>query len=181
MISTTRLMLRPWRDSDLPPFAEQNADPVAMRFLGGPLTRTESDAFVRRAQAHLGDHGFCTWAVDAPGIAPFIGAVGLTKLSFQAPFTPAIEVAWRLHPAYWGQGYATEAARAAIKDGFTRAGLTEIVAFTALINKPSQRVMQRLGMARAFEFDHPNVLAGSKLRRHVLYRVTPSAAASDPL
>ena len=170
MIETTRLILRPWRDSDLPPFAEQNADPVTMRYLVGPLTRAQSDDYVAQAVRHLAETGYGKWAVEAPGVAPFIGAVGLSRVKFTASFTPAVEVAWRLHRRYWGHGYATEAARAAIEDGFTRIGLHEIVALTALGNTASQRVMQRLGMTRTIEFDHPAVAEDSPLRRHILYR-----------
>jgi RimJ/RimL family protein N-acetyltransferase len=172
MIETPRLILRPWRQSDLPLFAEQNADPVVMRFLSGVLTRAESDAYVQRAEQHLAETGYCKWAVEAPGVAPFIGAVGLSRLKFEAPFAPAVEVAWRLHRRYWGFGYATEAAAAAIEDGFTRIGLTEIVALTALGNTASARVMERLGMTRTIEFDHPNLPEDSPLRRHILYRLS---------
>src|ERR1019366_8005597 len=108
MIETARLILRPWRDSDLPLFAKQNADPIVMRYLIGPLTREQSDAYVARVQRDL----------EETGVAPFVGAVGLSRVPFEASFTPAVEVAWRLHRDYWGQGYATEAARAAIEDGF---------------------------------------------------------------
>jgi RimJ/RimL family protein N-acetyltransferase len=173
LIRTARLILRPWRKSDRPPFAEQNSDPAVMQALGGVLTREESDAYVERAERHLSDTGFCPWAVEAPGVSPLIGAVGLKRIVFEAPFTPAVEVAWRLHRPYWGQGYATEAARAAIDDGFRRVGLQEIVALTALLNTASIRVTKRLGMVRSIEFDYPNRLEGSALRRHVLYRVRP--------
>jgi RimJ/RimL family protein N-acetyltransferase len=172
MIETARLILRPWRDSDLPLFAEQNADPVVMRYLVGPLTRAQSDAYAAQAVQHLAETGYGKWAVEAPGIASFIGAVGLSRVKFAASFTPAVEVAWRLHRHYWGHGYATEAARAAIEDGFVRVGLSEIVALTALGNAPSQRVMERLGMTRTIEFDHPSVADDSPLRRHILYRLT---------
>ncbi len=171
MIETPRLVLRPWRRSDFAAFADQNADPVVMRFLGGPLTRADSDAYVERAMQHLADHGFGKWAIELPGVAPFIGAVGLSHIRIETSFTPAVEVAWRLHRDYWGQGYATEAARASIDDGFNRAGLSEIVAMTALPNLPSQRVMQRLGMTRSIEFDHPSRAERDPMRRHVLYRL----------
>jgi len=171
MIETSRLVLRPWRDSDLAPFAALNADPIVTRFLRGALTRDDSDAYVRRNQRHMAEHGFGTWAVEAPGVAPFIGAVGLSHLRLETSFTPAVEVAWRLDRRFWGRGYATEAAQAAVADGFTRVGLREIVAITALVNMASQRVMQRLGMTRAIEFDHPLLGAESPLRRHVLYRL----------
>lgn len=180
MIETPRLILRRWQDSDLPLFAEQNADPLVMRFLNGVLTRQESDAYVKRAERHFAETGFGKWAVEAPGVTPFLGAVGLKRIPFEASFTPAVEVAWRLHRSYWGQGYATEAARAAIEDGFARVGLTEVVALTALGNTPSIRVMQRLGMTRAIEFDHPNLPDGSPLRRHVLYRLSRADGVRGP-
>ena len=145
--------------------------PVVMRYLVDPLTREQSDAYVARSQQDLIEAGICKWAVEAPGVAPFIGSVGLSQVRFEASFTPAVEVAWRLHRRYWGQGYAAEAARAAIEDGFMRVGLSEIVALTALRNKPSRRVMEKLGMTRTIEFDHPNVAEDSPLRRHILYRV----------
>ena len=175
MIETARLILRPWRTSDLPLFAEQNADPVVMRFLGGVLTREESDAYVRRAERHLAETGFCKWAVEAPGVAPLIGAVGLTRVAFEASFTPAVEVAWRLRRRHWGRGYATEAARAAVEDGFRRVGLREIVAMAALENTASTRVMERLGMTRSIAFDHPRLPEDSPSRRHVLYRLRAPA------
>jgi RimJ/RimL family protein N-acetyltransferase len=173
LIRTARLILRPWRKSDLSPFAEQNSDPAAMQCLGGVLTREESDTYVERAERHLSETGFCPWAVETPGVCPLIGAVGLKRIVFEASFTPAVEVAWRLHRSYWGRGYATEAARAAIEDGFLRVGLQEIVAITALLNIASIRVMERLGMVRSIEFDYPNRLEGSPLRRHILYRLRP--------
>jgi RimJ/RimL family protein N-acetyltransferase len=171
VIVTPRLVLRPWRESDLPAFAEQNADPETMRFLGGPMTREESDAYAARAQDHFAEHGFGKLAVEAPGVAPFIGAVGLSHVRYDLEFTPAVEIAWRFNRRFWGMGYATEAARAALADGFDRQGFTEIVAMTALVNLPSERVMQRLGMTRSMEFDHPRHPEGSPVRRHVLYRI----------
>ncbi len=142
-----------------------------MRLLGGVLSHEASDAYVDRVETHLAEHGFCKWAVEAPGVAPFVGAVGISYVRFQASFTPAVEVAWRLNRRYWGRGYATEAAQAAIDDGFGRVGLTAIVAMTVLDNHASIRVMQRLGMTPSIEFDHPNYPAGHKLCRHVLYRL----------
>ena len=179
VIATARLILRPWRDDDLAPFAEQNADPVTMRFLGGPMSRADSDAYAERARMHWRDHGFGKFAVEAPGIAPFIGAVGLSHVRIEAPFTPAVEIAWRLHKSWWGQGFATEAARAALRDGFDRAGLTEIVAMTALLNLPSQRVMRRLGMTRSIAFGYPRYPESYPLRNHILYRAEPGMTGKE--
>ncbi len=155
-----------------------NADPEVMRYMLRPLTREESDAFIDRAEKHFVEHGFGLWAVEAPGVAPFTGYVGFWIPNFEAHFTPATEIGWRLDRAYWGHGYATEAARAVIRDGFERIGLQEVVSFTIPINLRSIAVMERLGMARdpQDDFDHPNMPVGHPYRRHVLYRI---AACGD--
>lgn len=173
---TERLILRRWRDSDRETFARMNADPEVMRFFPAPLSRAESDAFVDRIERHFDEHGFGLWAVEVPGVAPFVGDVGLSIPSFEAHFMPAVEVGWRLDRPFWGHGYATEAARAATVDAFGRVGLREIVSFTIPINLPSIRVMERLGMTRNphDDFDHPGVAAGHPYRRHVLYRLRAS-------
>ena len=164
-LRTERLLLRPWRPEDREPFAALNADPVVMRYFPAPLTRAESDAFVDRAEAHFAEHGYGLWVVDVDGA--FAGFTGLNWAQGLA-FSPCLEIGWRLAERFWGQGYATEAARAALAVGLQRA--PEVVSFTALTNLPSQRVMERLGMRRDGEFDHPRVPEGSSLRRHVLYR-----------
>jgi RimJ/RimL family protein N-acetyltransferase len=145
-IRTERLLLRQWRDDDLAPYAALNADPRVMEHFPALLTREQSDASAARIRAHLAAHGFGLWAVEPVGVAPFIGFTGLARPAFEAPFTPCVEIGWRLAAAYWGRGYATEAAAAALRDGFERLGLAEIVAFTVPANRRSRRVMERLGM-----------------------------------
>jgi ribosomal-protein-alanine N-acetyltransferase len=173
-LRTPRLLLRRWRLADRAPYASLNADPEVMRFFPSTLTRERSDAHVDRIEAHFALHGFGLWAVEVPGEVAFIGFVGLDVPAFDAHFTPAVEIGWRLAKAHWGEGYATEAARAVLDDAFTRLEIAAVVSMTAVPNEPSQRVMQRLGMHRdpADDFDHPNVPAGHWLRRHVLYRLT---------
>ena len=171
-LRTLRLALRQWRDADVAAFAELSADPAVMEFLwplGGPGA---CEAWVARVRAHWREQGFGQWVVEIPGEASFCGVVGLSTIAYHAHFTPAVEVAWRLARAYWGRGYATEAARAALDYGFASLGLTEIVAITVPANQRSRRVMERLGMSRAAQddFDHPNVPEGP-LKRHVLYRL----------
>ena len=172
-LATERLTLRRWGDADLEPFARINADPVVMEYLLEPLTRVESDAMVERIEATFERDGLGLWAVEVIATGELAGFVGLWPATFDAHFTPAVEVGWRLAAAQWGRGYATEAARRAIDDGFTRLGLTEIVSFTAVINDRSRRVMRKLGMSHdpTDDFDHPAVPAGHRLRRHVLYRI----------
>jgi ribosomal-protein-alanine N-acetyltransferase len=172
MIASERLILRRWRDGDLAPFAAMNADPLTMRFMPGVMSEAESAALIGRFEEHHRLHEFGVWAVEAPGVALFIGYVGLQRVAFDASFTPAVEIGWRLAPAFWGRGYATEAAKLALRTGFKDLKLDQIVSFTVMANKPSWSVMERLGMTRdaAEDFDHPRLPVGHSLRRHVLYR-----------
>ena len=168
---TQRLRLRPWRESDLAPFAAMNADPQVMEHFPAVQSRAESDASARRMLAALAENGWGMWALEVAGGEPFIGFAGLAHKRFAAPFTPCTEVGWRLARTAWGKGYATEAARAAVAFGFGKLGLAEIVSYAALGNARSIAVMERLGMRRDIEFDHPLVATGSPVRRHVLYRL----------
>ena len=172
-IITPRLRLRKWRTSDLGPFAALNADPRVMEHLPKPLDQEETRAMIGRIEEHFRRHGFGLWAVEAPGVAEFIGYVGLSVPSFEAAFMPCVEIGWRLAAGHWGNGYATEAARAALADGLGRLGLKEIVSFTVPANVRSVAVMERLGMKRdpVEDFDHPRLPEGHHLRRHVLYRL----------
>ena len=171
-LRTPRLLLRQWRDDDAAPFAAMSADPEVMEHLAPLPGRAVSDAWIARIRAEWIEHGLGQWAIELPGEAGFIGAAGLHRVPFAAHFPP-IEIGWRLARPYWGQGYATEAARAAIDDGFGRLALDEIVAFTVPANRRSWRVMERLGMSRdpVDDFDHPDFPPGHKLRRHMLYRI----------
>lgn len=172
-LTTERLILRPWRDGDLAPFAALNADPEVMEHFPAPLSRAESDAVATRIRGFMAERGFGWWVVEVPGEAPFIGFIGLWAPTFEAHFTPCIEVGWRLARPFWSRGYATEGARACLRFGFQELGLGEIVSFTATGNIRSQAVMRRLGMTHdpADDFDHPGLPEGHPLRRHVLYRV----------
>jgi RimJ/RimL family protein N-acetyltransferase len=180
-LSTARLRLRGWRDSDYAPFAALNADPEVMRHFPAPLARAASDAFADRCRATIDERGWGLWAVEVlPGAdergdaGAFTGFVGLNVPSFDAHFTPAVEVGWRLAERFWGRGYATEAATAALGYAFGELGLDEVVSFTTVANDRSRRVMERLGMHRdpAEDFNHPSLAADDPIRPHVLYRLT---------
>ncbi|WP_082477458.1 GNAT family N-acetyltransferase [Methylobacterium sp. Leaf93] len=174
MIETSRLLLRRWRDEDFIPFAALNADPIVRRWWSaGPLNQADSHAQAERLRRHIEDHGFGFWAVEVSQVSPFIGFVGLQNEEADMPFAPAIEAGWRLARAYWGQGYAIEAARAAFDDGFGRLGMSEIVAYAVEGNMPSRRVMERLGMHhdQRDDFNHPHRKSDDPFRRHVLYRL----------
>ena len=170
---TERLLLRRWRDSDREPFAALNTDPVVMEHFPARLSTVESAVMFDAIERGFEERGFGLWAVEIPGVAPFIGFVGLAVPRFQLSFTPCVEVGWRLARAWWGHGYAPEGAAAALRFGFAEIGLPEILSFTTTANHRSQRVMEKLGMHHdpADDFDHPYT-PGWHGQRHVLYRLT---------
>jgi RimJ/RimL family protein N-acetyltransferase len=176
-IETDRLQLRGWRPADREPFARLNADPRVTEFFPAPLDRVVSDALVDRIVEHWSRDGYGLWAVERRSDGSFLGFVGLASPGWEAPFTPCVEVGWRLDPAAWGHGYATEAAEAALRFGFERLDLNKIVSFTVPANVRSRAVMERLGMTHdpADDFDHPRLEPGDRLRRHVLYRLSREA------
>jgi RimJ/RimL family protein N-acetyltransferase len=173
-IRTPRLLLRRWRDADREPFAALNADPVVMEHFPAPFDRAASDALVDRIEADFERLGFGLWAVEVVDGAWFVGFVGLAEPTFDAHFTPAVEIGWRLDRTAWGQGFATEAARAVLEFAFLEVGLDEIVSFAIPANVRSWRVMERIGMTHdpRDDFDHPRFPPGHKCCRHVLYRVS---------
>jgi ribosomal-protein-alanine N-acetyltransferase len=144
-----------------------------MRHFPRPLTHEESDALVDRIEMRFEERGYGLWVVERREDGLFLGFTGLAYQTFEAPFTPCVEVGWRFDRFAWGHGYATEAARAALSYGFELAGLEEIVSFTSTANAASRRVMERIGMRRDpdGDFDNPSFTVGHTLRRHVLYRV----------
>jgi len=173
-IKTERLLLRPWKEEDLEPFARLNADPRVREYFPGLLNRQESDASVKLMSNHIERCGWGFWAASLIETGKFIGMIGLEDVYFQAHFTPAVEIGWRLGFDHWGKGYATEGAKAALQYGFETLDLKEIVSFTAVQNIRSRRVMERIGMHRdpVDDFDHPKLPEGHPLRRHVLYRIS---------
>ena len=172
-LRTERLLLRPWRDSDRAPFAAMNADPKVMEHFPAVSTREESDAAVDRIVARMEQQGFGLWAVELPGLAAFVGFIGLNRADAILGY-PAVEIGWRLAAQHWGRGYATEGARASLAHAFDSLDLDEVVSFATTANDRSRHVMEKIGMTRRPEddFDHPNVPTAWKGRRHVLYRIT---------
>ena len=186
-LTTERLVLRPWRQSDLAPFAALNADPVVMEHFPETATPAQADALAVDIREDMAERGFGWWAAEVPGVASFIGFIGLSVPDFGAHFLPpgkrVVEVGWRLARAFWGRGYATEGARECLRFGFDDLRLPEIVSFTATQNARSRAVMERLGMVHdpADDFDHPKLPPGHHLGRHVLYRLAREQwAAASP-
>ncbi len=170
---TERLVLRQWREDDREPFAAMNADPEVMRHFPTVLDREASDAVLDRLRAAVEEQGWGLWAVERADTGQLLGFTGLSVPRHPLPFMPCVEVGWRLTRPAWGHGFATEAAREALRVGFDELGLDEVVSFAAVDNTRSRAVMERLGMTRdpADDFDHPALPAGDPLRRHVLYRL----------
>lgn len=173
VLSTQRLILRPWRTSDLEPFAALNADPNVMEFYPYLLSREESNALWEKIQREFDIRGYGFWAVEAPGVADFIGYVGLNYWDLEMKFAPCIDIGWRLGFSFWGKGYATEAALQVLRYGFESFKFPEIVSMATIGNKRSQRVMQRLGMRTdpSENFEHPHLPKGHTLSWRVLYRL----------
>ncbi len=171
VIRTERLILRPWRDGDLELFAQLNADPRVMEFFSSVKSFEDTVEEYNRIKNSFEKEGWGLWAASLKDEDRFIGFIGLNRVP--VPFTPGVEVGWRLAYEYWGKGYATEGAKASLMYGFETLGLDEIISFTATQNKRSQNVMKKIGMSHYPEedFDHPRLAEGHRLRRHVLYRI----------
>jgi ribosomal-protein-alanine N-acetyltransferase len=172
-ITTERLLLRRWRDADLEPAARMCADPEVMRHFVAPLTTEQTEGMIGRLEAHFEQHGFGVWALERGDDGAFLGFTGLPTIAYEAHFTPAVEIGWRLAREAWGHGYATEAARACVHHAFDVLQLDELVSVTVPANVRSRAVMERIGMVRDTDgdFDHPLVPEGHPIRPHVLYRL----------
>lgn len=172
VLHTPRLILRQWHESDREPFAQVNANPVVMEHYPACLSQQESDALLNRLSQTIVSQGWGLWAVEIKASNQFIGYCGLNPVLFEAPFTPAVEIGWRIDRPFWGQSYAFEAAKAAMTFGFNTLRLAEIVSFTIPANLRSQRLMLRLDMVRdsAGDFEHPKLPERHSMRPHILYR-----------
>lgn len=175
-LETDRLCLRQWRKTDLKPFAKMNSNKDVMEYFPKLLSREESDALALKCRSLIDEKGWGFWAVSLKGSDTFIGFVGLNQPQQNLPFSPCVEIGWRLSKEFWGYGYATEAANACLKFAFEELKLDEVVSFTAKINERSQRVMKRLKMKNTRKnFYHPALKVTDPLAEHVLYKVTRKA------
>ncbi|BDS11989.1 GNAT family N-acetyltransferase [Aureispira anguillae] len=172
LIQTERLGLRTWKESDLAPFAQINASSEVMRYYPNTLSKEATQKFMDRIIQQYQDYGFSVYAVDLLATNQFIGYIGFMRPTFKSNFTPCVEIGWRLDHRVWNQGLATEGALACLEYGFKTLQLDKIYSFTATINSPSERIMQKIGMRKIDEFDHPLLAPDSPLRRHVLYLIT---------
>lgn len=169
---TERILLRQWQPGDKASFSRLNADPRVMQYFPSVLSKSESDAIADRCSALIAERGWGFWAAELKASKTFLGFVGLHTPSDDLPFSPCVEIGWRLAVEHWGKGYATEAAQAALRVAFDELLLDEVVSFTTTGNLRSQAVMKRLGMTMNGTFDHPELPADSPLKPHCLYRIT---------
>lgn len=173
IIETDRLVLRTWKNDDADTFYSINQDPKVIEFLGGPMTLEEVDQFIQDKNKQQETRNFTLWATELKATGELIGYIGLNYTDWPAHFTPTVEVGWRLGSQYWGNGYATEGAKACLNYGFNKCGLQEIVSFTVPANMRSIRVMEKIGMIRDLkgDFVHPKLPLDHRLSQHVLYRI----------
>lgn len=174
IIETERLILRTWEKEDAEAYFQINQDPKVIEFLLGPLTMEQVNDFILQMNSQSDKRGYAAWAVCLKETSELIGFIGLNYIEWESPFTPAVEVAWRLGSQFWGRGYATEGAKAALEYGFKNCGLKEIIAITVPANVRSIRVMEKIGLKRDFnnDFAHPKLSIDHPLSQHILYRLT---------
>lgn len=181
ILETDRLILRTWKPADVDLMAAIDQDPKVCQYLPAIGNQAATEAGIQRMIKHYEEHGFGLYAVELKENGEFIGFLGLSVPSFEAHFTPAVEIGWRLASKHWGKGYATEAAKAVLCYGFLTLNLNEIVSFTVANNTASRRVMEKIGLQYdpKDDFDHPRLAADSPLRRHVLYRLSKEKYLQD--
>lgn len=170
-IETDRLILRDWKENDLELFRALNADDKVMEYFPNTLAKEETDNFYHLIKQEIKDSGYGLYAAEVKATGEFIGLIGLHKATFEADFTPCIEVGWRLKKEAWGNGYATEGAKACIQYAFMELGVKEVYSFTATINHRSENVMKKAGMKYVKNFNHPKLPLEHRLCEHVLYHI----------
>ncbi|MDQ8738713.1 GNAT family N-acetyltransferase [Paenibacillus sp. LHD-38] len=170
-LETSRLQLRDWEKTDLEPFSRLNADEQVMKYFPKTLSTEETYAFYKSVLSEFKECGFGLYAVEVKENKEFIGFIGFHRTTFEADFTPCIEIGWRLKKEAWGKGYATEGAAVCLQYGFNKLGFHDVYSFTADVNAPSKKVMIKIGMSFIKMFNHPKVEKDSPLNKHVLYHI----------
>lgn len=171
-IETPRLLLRSWHEDDLRLFSRMNQNPYVMEFFLNKLTEEESQSFFSRIKQELTEYGYGLYAVERKADHAFIGYTGFHQILFDVDFAPGVEISWRLTNEYWNHGYATEAAQACLEYAKTHLPFTTVWSFTSLLNKRSERIMQKIGMIKVKTFSHPSVPEDHPLKEHILYKYT---------
>ncbi|MBT2572203.1 GNAT family N-acetyltransferase [Planococcus sp. ISL-110] len=176
LFESERLGFRRWEERDRNPFAAMSADPDVMQYFPKPLAKREADRLIDRFETHMVDKAYTMWAVDRKEDGTFIGFIGLLEIAMAIEGQGAAEVGWRLDKCFWKKGYAVEGAIACFEYAFGSLGMIEVYSFTSAVNRPSEKVMKRIGMTKIGEFEHPNLEDGSPLKTHVLYKIDKQQA-----
>lgn len=171
LYTSDRLILRQWQEEDFLPFTQLSSDPQVMEYMPNVLSEEEATKWAKSMQKFIAEKKYGLFAVELIATHKFIGYAGLIPVTFSSSFTPAVEIGWRLDREYWGNGYATEAARYCLQLAWSQLKLSRVVSFTALPNNRSIRVMQKLGMHKSGEFKHPRLAEDHWLCDHVLYEI----------
>jgi RimJ/RimL family protein N-acetyltransferase len=150
-----RLGFRTWANDDLDFMSKINVDEEVMRYFPSTVDRSTTELFVTRMQQMYMNNGYCYFAVDRLDTGQFIGFIGLSDQTYDASFTPCVDIGWRLGRSAWGQGFATEGALRGLDYGHHDLSILRIVAVAPMINLPSIRVMQKIGMQQVMTFNHP--------------------------
>ncbi|MEQ9091189.1 MAG: GNAT family N-acetyltransferase [Balneola sp.] len=170
--TSKRLGFRKFKEPDFEFFYSMNSDPEVMKYFPSVLNKEQTRSLMNRINAHIDEHGFGFYAVDLLSENTFIGFIGLKRTKFEADFTPCVEIGWRLGKEYWNRGLATEGAARCLDHVFSVLSFDEIYSFTSLLNKASERVMQKIGMKKIEDFNHPLVEDNHPLKAHCLYRIS---------
>ena len=171
LFKSERLGFRTWSNNDLEPMTSINSDAEVMQFF--PKTQTQDDTanFIKRMQKSYAENGFCYFAVELLSTGEFIGFIGLSIQTFEADFTPITDIGWRLSKNTWGKGFATEGAKRCLTYAFDNLKLDKVLSTSPIINTPSINIMEKIGMLKVKEFEHPLLLNNEKLKKCVLYRI----------
>lgn len=171
LFTSARLAFRNWQEDDLEPLLALNQDPEVMAYFPHLFGREETQNFIARMKKQLAKNNFCYFAVETLEDGEFIGITGIAEKDFEADFTPCVDIGWRLKKTVWGQGYATEGAQRCLDFGMNVLKLKSIKGIAPVVNTPSIKVMEKIGMERVKTFDHPDLKEDERLRRCVLYEI----------
>jgi RimJ/RimL family protein N-acetyltransferase len=171
LFKSERLGFRNWLDSDIELMSQINADEKVMEFFPGIATKTQTAELIAKMQQQFKEKGFCYFAVDKLENNEFIGFIGLSEISFDAEFTPCVDIGWRLSSEEWNKGYATEGAKRCLEYAKEVLKLEKIVSIAPKINVKSGRVMEKIGMEKILEFEHPLLINDERLKDCVLYQI----------
>ncbi len=170
LFTTERLGFRNWELSDIDEMYQINSDEKVMEFFPNVSTKKQTIEFVKRMKSQYSKKGYCYFAVDKLEDNTFIGFIGLSELTYNAKFTPCIDIGWRIKSSEWNKGFATEGAKKCLEYALNVLKIEEIYSIAPKINLKSERIMTKIGLKKQYEFEHPLLTNDSRLKTCVLYK-----------